>query len=119
MTKSDSDGRVERPWGSFLVIHTGDDHRVKIITIEPGHELSLQLHERRSEHWVVLSGRATGRIGDEVFEMGPGDDARVPVGVKHRLANPGDTQLKILESQLGDYLAEDDIVRFEDHYGRI
>lgn len=119
MIASDSERVVERPWGSFLVVRTGPGHLVKIITVEPGQELSLQLHERRSEHWVVLSGLARVRIGDEVYDLGPGDNARVPVGVRHRISNPGDSRLEILESQFGDHLSERDIVRFEDIYGRV
>jgi mannose-6-phosphate isomerase-like protein (cupin superfamily) len=118
MAKSDSNERIQRPWGTFQVIKTGDGYQLKIITVDPGQELSLQLHKRRTEHWVVLAGKARAIIGDEVLELEPGDDAQVPVGVRHRLSNFGDAPLEIVESQFGDYLGEDDIVRFEDRYGR-
>lgn len=119
MIASDFDQRVKRPWGSFLVVRTGPGHLVKVITVEPGQKLSLQRHERRSERWVVLSGFARVLIGNEAFGLGPGDDARVAVGVTHRISNPGDCRLEILETQFGDYLDEDDIVRLEDVYGRV
>jgi len=118
MAKSDSYGTIVRPWGAFQIIRTGDGYQVKIITIEAGQELSLQSHQRRSEHWVVLSGKATVQVGDKSFGLGAGDDADVPAGVKHRISNPGNSRLEILESQFGDYLGEDDIVRYEDRYGR-
>ena len=118
MAKSDFDGTVVRPWGAFQIIRAGNGYQVKIITIEPGQELSLQSHQKRSEHWVVLSGSATVQVGEKTFDLGSGDDADVPVGVKHRISNPGNSRLEILESQFGDYLGEDDIVRYEDRYGR-
>ena len=119
MTVSASERRVDRPWGSFVVIWKGNGHQVKIITIEPGQELSFQLHEKRRERWVVLSGRAVVRIEEDVYELNPGDVAYVPVGARHRISNPGVGRLEILETQFGDYLGEDDIVRIEDRYGRV
>jgi mannose-1-phosphate guanylyltransferase/mannose-6-phosphate isomerase len=119
LTISASKRQIDRPWGSFVVIWTGDGHQVKVITIEPRQELSLQKHLLRRERWVVLSGCAVVQIGDDVCEMTPGDVANVPVGTRHRISNPGDGRLQVLETQFGDYLGEDDIVRFEDRYGRV
>jgi mannose-1-phosphate guanylyltransferase / mannose-6-phosphate isomerase len=114
-----SDIWVEKPWGKYSVIHVGDGHQIKLLVINPGHELSLQLHRHRSEHWVVLTGRCGARIGEDVLDLNPGDTAHVSVGMKHRLTNLGQDGLKVLETQFGKYLSEDDIERFEDRYGRV
>lgn len=108
----------QRPWGRWDVIDVGTGYKVKRIRVEPGRRLSYQLHESRSEHWVVIVGTATCTIDGEVTEAEPGQSVDVPVGAKHRLANDGASPLVIIEVQRGDYTGEDDIVRIEDDYGR-
>jgi mannose-6-phosphate isomerase-like protein (cupin superfamily) len=108
----------ERPWGSWHVIDVNDGYKVKRIHVTPGARLSLQTHEHRSEHWVVVKGVATCTVGDTVKTAAPGESVDVPVGAKHRIANDGDEELVIVEVQLGDYTGEDDICRHEDDYGR-
>lgn len=109
----------ERPWGNYQVLDEGAGFKVKRITVHPGKRLSLQSHERRQEHWVIVSGRGLATRDDELVPLGPRDVFDVPVGARHRLENPGDEQLVMIEVQHGDYLGEDDIVRFEDDYGRL
>jgi mannose-6-phosphate isomerase-like protein (cupin superfamily) len=109
---------VERPWGRYSIIDRGKGHQIKLLVVDPGHQLSLQLHLQRDEHWIVLAGRCRARIGDEAVDLLSGGDARVPAKTVHRLSNLGQTELKVLETQFGDYLGEDDIERFEDQYGR-
>jgi len=110
--------KVRRPWGSYESVDSGEGFQVKRIIVEPGQCLSLQRHRRRSEHWVVVRGEARVTLGDEVLALGPNRSVCIPVGVKHRLENPGDKPLHLIEVQCGDYLGEDDIERFEDVYGR-
>ena len=119
MSREEADGRVERPWGWYAVVHRGDGCQVKILHVNPGAELSLQVHRRRSERWVVLSGHATAQVGDEKLDLAPGHEVRIPVEAKHRIGNPGDEPVEVVETQFGDYLGEDDIVRLEDRYGRV
>ncbi len=109
---------VYRPWGSYTVIEEGPGYKVKRIRVLPGRRLSLQMHHRRSEHWVVIAG--TGRVtcGTSVFEVGPGEHALIPKRTRHRLENPGKRPLEIIEVQNGAYVGEDDIVRYHDDYGR-
>jgi len=109
---------VFRPWGSFDSLDSAPGFQVKRLTVLPGAVLSLQLHHRRAEHWVVVSGTARITRGDEVFDLSTGGHAFIPLGAKHRVENPGPDTLRIIEVQVGDYLGEDDIVRFEDRYGR-
>jgi len=109
---------VLRPWGAFTVLHEGPGFKVKRIEVKPGAAISLQLHHRRREHWVVVAGTATVTRGDEVFSVETQDSTHIPVETKHRLENSGAAPLVIMEIQCGDYLGEDDIVRFEDRYGR-
>ena len=109
---------VFRPWGSFDSLDGAPGFQVKRITVLPGAALSLQMHHRRAEHWVVVSGTARVTRGEEVFDLGPGGHTFIPVGTRHRIENPGTDTLRIIEVQVGDYLGEDDIVRFEDRYGR-
>ena len=109
---------VTRPWGAYTVLHEGNGFKVKRIEIKPGAALSLQLHHQRSEHWVVVAGTATVTRGDEVFAVEKQCSTHIPVETKHRLENAGTVPLVIMEIQCGDYLGEDDIVRFEDRYGR-
>jgi mannose-1-phosphate guanylyltransferase/mannose-6-phosphate isomerase len=109
---------VFRPWGSYDSIEMGDRFQVKRLTVKPGGQLSLQLHHHRAEHWVVVSGTARVTRGDEVFLLEENESAYIPVGVQHRVENPGKIPLHIIEVQSGSYLGEDDIVRLEDRYGR-
>ena len=110
--------KVSRPWGWYDSLDRGDGFQVKRILVRPGASLSLQLHHQRAEHWVVVRGRAKVTRGGEVFELSRNESTYIPLGVKHRLENPGEEDLEIIEIQSGDYLGEDDIVRFEDVYGR-
>jgi len=109
---------VFRPWGSYDSLESLPGFQVKRLTVLPGAILSLQLHHHRAEHWVVVSGTARITRNDEVFDLGVNEHTFIPVGAKHRIENPGDELLHIIEVQIGDYLGEDDIVRFEDRYGR-
>ena len=109
---------VARPWGSYDSIDSGDRFQVKRLTIKPGAVLSLQLHHHRAEHWVVVAGTAQITRGEEVFLLEENQSTYIPLGVKHRVENPGKIPLHIIEVQSGTYLGEDDIVRFEDRYGR-
>ncbi len=109
---------VHRPWGSYTVLEESAGYKVKRVTVKPGGRLSLQLHHKRSEHWVVISGLARVTRGEEVFDLSVGQSTAIPVNTPHRLENPGTETLHIIEVQNGPYLGEDDIVRFQDDYGR-
>jgi len=109
---------VFRPWGSYDSIENGTRFQVKSLKVKPLGQLSLQLHHHRAEHWIVVSGTARITRGDEVFLLEENQSTYIPVGVKHRIENPGKILLHIIEVQSGSYLGEDDIVRFEDRYGR-
>jgi len=109
---------VHRPWGSFRSIHNGDRVQVKHITVKPGAQLSLQMHHHRAEHWVVVSGTAKVVRGNEEIVLHEDQSTYIPIGTPHRLENPGKIMLHVIEVQSGSYLGEDDIVRFEDSYGR-
>jgi len=109
---------VFRPWGSYDSIDHGDRFQVKRLVVKPGATMSLQLHHHRAEHWIVVSGTAQITRGEETFLLGENESTYIPVGTKHRIANPGKVMLHIIEVQSGSYLGEDDIVRFEDIYGR-
>lgn len=109
---------VHRPWGTYTSLKQEDGYQVKRITVLPGQKLSLQYHHKRAEHWVVTKGIALVQIGEDEFETGSGEYCFIPVGEKHRLTNIGDTELVLIEVQVGNYLGEDDIVRLEDIYGR-
>jgi mannose-1-phosphate guanylyltransferase/mannose-6-phosphate isomerase-like protein (cupin superfamily) len=110
--------KVHRPWGHYETVDGGARFQVKRLTVNPGAALSLQMHHHRAEHWVVVKGTARVTRGEEVFLLTENQSAYVPVGVRHRLENPGAIPLEIIEVQSGSYLAEDDIVRFEDLYNR-
>ena len=110
--------RVARPWGWYDSVDMGPRHQVKRITVKPGATLSLQMHHHRAEHWVVVSGTAEITNGDKVMVLSENQSTFIPLGQTHRLANPGKMPLEIIEVQSGSYLGEDDIVRFEDTYGR-
>jgi mannose-1-phosphate guanylyltransferase / mannose-6-phosphate isomerase len=109
---------VHRPWGSYTVLEEGPGYKVKRVTVNAGGRLSLQLHHKRSEHWVVIAGTARVTRGEEVFDLEVGQSTAIPVETKHRLENPAQETLHIIEVQNGPYLGEDDIVRFKDDYGR-
>lgn len=109
---------VFRPWGSYTVLEEGPGYKVKRVTVNPGGRLSLQMHHKRSEHWVVIAGTARVTRGDEVLDLRVGESTAIPVETRHRLENPGREILHIIEVQNGPYLGEDDIVRFQDDYGR-
>ncbi len=110
--------RVYRPWGDYEGIDNGNRYQVKRITVAPGRKLSLQMHHHRAEHWIVVSGTAKVTRGEETFLLSENESTYIPIGVKHRLENPGTIPLEIIEVQSGSYLGEDDIVRFEDDYHR-
>jgi mannose-6-phosphate isomerase len=107
-----------RPWGSWHVLDEADGFKVKRIVVSPGSRLSLQKHELRAEHWVVVAGTATCTVGDETVVLGPGEAVDVAIGQAHRIANEDVETLVIIEVQRGTYTGEDDIVRLEDDYGR-
>jgi mannose-1-phosphate guanylyltransferase/mannose-6-phosphate isomerase len=110
--------RVARPWGWYDTLETGDRFQVKRIGVNPGASLSLQMHHHRAEHWIVVNGTAEVTCNDQVFLMTENQSTFIPLGAKHRLKNPGLVELEMIEVQSGNYLGEDDIVRFEDTYGR-
>lgn len=110
---------VHRPWGSYTILDEGECFKVKRIEVEPGGCLSLQSHKNRSEHWVVVAGQATVVNGDQTQLLLPNESVYIPCGVKHRLENQGTERVALIEVQTGGYLGEDDIVRYEDIYGRV
>lgn len=110
--------KVFRPWGSFESVGTGNRYQVKRITVNPGASISLQKHHHRAEHWIVVSGAAEVTRGEDVFLVSENESTYIPVGAVHRLHNPGQLPLQLIEVQVGSYLGEDDIVRFQDDYGR-
>ncbi|MEO7497289.1 MAG: mannose-1-phosphate guanylyltransferase/mannose-6-phosphate isomerase [Massilia sp.] len=107
-----------RPWGTYTVLEEGAGFKIKRIVVKPGASLSLQKHHHRSEHWVVVSGAANVTVDDQVTLVTPNQSTYIPIGARHRLENPGVTDLIMIEVQCGNYLGEDDIVRFSDNYGR-
>ena len=110
---------VRRPWGSYTILEDENDCKVKRLTVKPGQVLSLQLHHRRSEHWTVVYGTAKVRVGDKEFLLNRNESCYIPVETLHRLENPTDADIHLIEVQCGDYFGEDDIVRLEDKYGRV
>ena len=110
--------KVARPWGSYESVAAGPCFQVKHIVVDPGEKLSLQKHQHRSEHWVVVRGFAEVTVGDQVSILQENQSVYIPAGTKHRLANPGTVPLELVEVQCGPYLGEDDIERFDDEYGR-
>ena len=109
---------VHRPWGNYKGLHNGHRVQVKHIVVKPGGKLSLQMHHHRAEHWVVVQGTAKILRGDEELVLTEDQSTYIPLGTRHRLENPGKIPLHLIEVQSGSYLGEDDIVRFDDHYGR-
>ena len=110
--------RVYRPWGSYETIAMAPGFQVKRIVVKPGQKLSLQMHHHRAEHWVVVKGTARVTCGEKQFLLSEDQSTYIPLGEKHRLENPGSVPLELIEVQSGSYLGEDDIVRFDDVYGR-
>jgi mannose-1-phosphate guanylyltransferase/mannose-6-phosphate isomerase len=110
--------KVARPWGWYDSIDMGERFQVKRIAVKPGASLSLQMHHHRAEHWIVVKGTAKVTNGEQIFLLEENQSTYIPIGAKHRLENPGKTDLEMIEVQSGGYLGEDDIVRFEDTYGR-
>jgi mannose-1-phosphate guanylyltransferase/mannose-6-phosphate isomerase len=110
---------VHRPWGSFSILEDADDCKVKRLVVKPGQVLSLQMHHRRAEHWTVIRGVAKVRIDDQEFLLQANQSTYIPVETRHRLENPGSEDVHLIEVQTGDYFGEDDIVRYEDIYGRV
>ena len=111
--------KVYRPWGSYDLVHGGPGFKVKHIVVDPGQSLSLQMHEHRAEHWIVVRGAARVTRGEETFTVAENQSTYIPRRVRHRLENPGPAPLELVEVQSGSYLGEDDIVRFDDAYGRV
>lgn len=109
---------VRRPWGTFTLLEEGSSYKVKRIVVDPGQKLSLQMHEHRGEHWVVVKGEGIVTVGEEKIVVGPDTKIHIPAETKHRAENTGSEALVLIEVQFGTYLGEDDIVRFEDDYGR-
>jgi mannose-1-phosphate guanylyltransferase/mannose-6-phosphate isomerase len=109
---------VFRPWGSYDSIDIGERFQVKRIVVNPGAKLSLQMHHHRAEHWIVVQGTARVTRGDREFLLGENESTYIPMGTTHRLENPGKVPLHLIEVQSGTYLGEDDIVRYDDTYGR-
>lgn len=110
--------RGERPWGSYQVLDETTSYKIKRIEVNPGERLSLQKHHHRSEHWIVVSGIAKVTCGADVFFVNVNESTFIPIGKNHRLENPGKIPLVIIEVQNGEYLGEDDIIRFDDDYNR-
>ena len=107
-----------RPWGSFTILEEGAGYKIKRIEVKPGHRLSLQMHHHRSEHWIVISGIAKVQRDDDEIMLSKNESTYVPRFARHRLENPGRVPLVLIEVQNGEYLGEDDIIRFEDDYAR-
>ncbi|NJD37194.1 MAG: cupin domain-containing protein [Geobacter sp.] len=110
--------RGERPWGTYTVLEENRHYKIKRIEVLPGQRLSLQKHHHRSEHWIVVSGSALVTCGEQQFMVNINESTFIPIGEQHRLENPGKIPLIIIEVQSGEYLGEDDIVRFQDDYQR-
>ena len=110
--------RDERPWGMYEVLAEGEGYKVKRIEVRPGHRLSLQMHQSRSEHWVIVAGEALVTLDEREIRLCANEEAIIPQRTKHRVANPASTPLVFIEVQCGSYLGEDDITRFEDDYNR-
>lgn len=109
---------VHRPWGTYTILEQGERFKIKRIVVKPKASLSLQMHHHRSEHWVVVSGMAHVINEEQEFMLNTNESTFIPAGHKHRLENPGVIDLVLIEVQSGDYVGEDDIVRFDDVYGR-
>ena len=117
-TESENHSKTYRPWGNFLNVYSAKNWKIKRIEVNPGASLSLQLHKKRAEHWVVVEGIAKVEINEKIISLAANQSCFVPIGSKHRLSNPGESLLVIIEVQSGSYLGEDDIIRLQDIYGR-
>ena len=121
--RSETVERTQRPWGWYESVPSASSHtegiKLKRIGVLPGQQLSLQKHQHRREHWVVLQGVARVTLGDQMFDLKPGEHCDIAIGQVHRLANQTDALVEILEVQMGDFLSEDDIIRLQDDYGRV
>ncbi len=117
--KKASDKSEDRPWGKFEVFIDDFNHKVKKLTVSPGAKLSLQSHKRRAEHWVVVKGTAKVVNGENILTLHENESTYISAKSKHQLANPGKIPLEVIEVQTGDYFGEDDIIRYEDQYGRL
>lgn len=118
ITAIGADATELRPWGSFTILEEGRGYKIKRIEVKPGHRLSLQMHYHRSEHWIVVCGTAKVVCGEQELIIHQNQSTYVPQGHVHRLENPGVIPLVLIEVQNGEYLGEDDIIRFEDDYSR-
>ena len=107
-----------RPWGRYEILQESDFYKVKTIWVDPGKRFSLQRHEKRAEHWLIVQGKALMTLNEEEFEMNPGDSIYIEIGDSHRLANIGDEHVIFVEVQTGTYFGEDDIERLHDDFGR-
>jgi mannose-1-phosphate guanylyltransferase/mannose-6-phosphate isomerase len=113
-----SHSKAYRPWGWFQTLETRDQFQLKVINLNPNSKISLQRHQHRAEHWVVVAGTATVTRGDKIIKLEKNESTYIPIGMIHRLENKTDETLEIIEVQSGSYLGEDDIERFDDEYGR-
>ena len=111
--------REARPWGNYQVLHASPGFQVKRVELNPASRLSLQLHNKREELWTIVAGEGIAVVNDQEIKVKRGSTVQVPAGVKHRIGNTGTSPLVFVEVQLGDYLGEDDIVRFQDDYNRV
>jgi len=109
---------IYKPWGSFEIIETTDSYQIKRLIVKPDQMLSLQYHHYRSEHWTVVKGIATCQVGEDIHLLSRNQTLYIPRGANHRLSNETDSDIELIEIQIGDYLGEDDIVRIEDMYSR-
>ena len=116
--ETESHIKVHRPWGSYESLNIGDGYQVKRVEVNPQSSLSLQLHEHRAEHWVVVKGTAKVTNGTDTYVVNVNQSTYIPAGTRHRLENVGKDVLQLIEIQSGSYLGEDDIIRFDDNYGR-
>ena len=107
-----------RPWGHYTILADEPNHKVKRIVVSPGKRFSLQRHQRRAEHWFVVSGEGRVTLDEELITLKPGEAVDIHTGTMHRMENPGEEELSFIEVQTGDYFGEDDIERFEDDFGR-
>ena len=110
--------RGDRPWGYYLVLHEDSGYKVKQFVVRPGSRLSLQRHHQRAEHWQVVRGEASVTRGKEIVRLLPGESIDIPLGALHRVESVGKENLVVIEVQMGEYVGEDDIERFEDDFGR-
>jgi mannose-1-phosphate guanylyltransferase/mannose-6-phosphate isomerase len=121
--RSETVERTQRPWGWYESVSSVSSPikgiKIKRIGVQPGQQISLQKHQHRREHWVVLQGVARVTLGDQMFDLKPGEHCDIAIGQVHRLANQTDALVEILEVQMGDFLSEDDIIRLQDDYGRV